>query len=102
MWMMRFSSIVVLVALWSGCGSRGATPEPVTPPAPQTMVKASLDDIIASGSLRSAETLQEQLELMKKTDSAKAEQLLKDHAQLMTLSDPRAIKAKGQEMANKL
>lgn len=102
MWMIRFSSIVVFVALWAGCGGRGATPERVTPPAPQTMVKASLDDIIASGSLRSAETLQQQLESMKKTDSAKAEQLLKDYEQLMTLSDPQAIKAKGQEMAKKL
>ncbi len=101
MWMIRCSSIVVYVVLLAGC-SGGAPGEAVKPPSPQALVKVSLDDIVSSGSLRSTETLQQQLELMKKTDSAKAEPLLKDYEQLMTLSDPRAIKAKAKEMAKKL
>lgn len=48
------------------------------------------------------EVLQEQLQLMKKSDPAKAAELLTACDKLKSLSDVKAIKAKAKEMAGKL
>jgi uncharacterized protein YmfQ (DUF2313 family) len=67
------------------------------------MAKSALESIAASGELGSAvQELQMQLEAMKETDPAKAEELLSDYNELVGLSDAEAVKAKAKEMAEKL
>jgi hypothetical protein len=98
----RFSRSVLLVAVLVGCDGRGPG-ERVQPPTPPVMAKAALEEIAASGVLGSpVEVLQEQLELMKKSDPAKAAELLTACDKLKSLSDVKAIKAKAKEMAGKL
>ena len=95
----RLWCLVLFVAIFLGC-SGGTSVE--TPPA-ASMAKNALESIAASGELGSAtEELKSQLESMKESDPTKANELLSDFNDLVSLSKPKAIKAKAKEMANKL
>jgi hypothetical protein len=90
---MRFLSLLLVLGLVSayGCGSSAPSTD-VTPPG-QEQIKPTLD----SGLM----VVREELEKMQATDSAKADELLKDLDELETLSGD-AAKTKATEMLGKL
>ena len=97
----RYSATLLACCLVAGCSSSLPT-EQVTPPAPPA-AKAQLSDVAASGELGSAaSSIRESLEALKATDSAKAEELLKQLTELEGLADPAKIKAKAKAMADRL
>jgi len=66
-------------------------------------VKTTLEQLAETGQVGSeAAMMMQALEKMKATDAAKAEALLKDADQLMSLPGPEAVKAKAKEMLAKL
>lgn len=100
--MQRVWWLVLVLALFVGCTGRGSS-VPVEPPPASSAAKSALEGIAASGELGSAtDEVKMQLEAMKETDPAKANELLADYNELVALSDPAAIKAKAKEMAGKL
>ena len=100
--LIRWMFIVLWVIVLAGCGG-GEAGTRVQPPAPPQMAKAALEEIAANGALSSSvEVLQQQLEVLKETEPAKANELLADYNELITLSDPAAIKSKAKAMAGKL
>ena len=101
MWMLRFAWLVLVVGVVVGCGGRERG-VPVEPPPPKLLAKAILEETAAEGQMTSVETLQEMLEAMKESDPAKADELLADYEELVTLTRPAKITAKAREMAGKL
>jgi len=85
-----------------GCGPRSIQVEqPDTGPA--DAVKRDLEMVVQNGQLGSEMTvIQDNLEKMKATDSAKAAELLQDLEEMYSLSDPEAVKKKANEMIGKL
>jgi hypothetical protein len=101
MWFSRLLLVLGMVALL-GCGPQETT-EKVEALSSQSQVKAALETLAETGQMDSGVMLiQEQLEAMKETDSAKATELLADLEALMPLKDPAEIKAKAQAMIDKL
>lgn len=99
---MRFRRLIIVfgMAFVLGCGPTETT-QTVTPP--QNPIKPTLESIADTGVVDSGTVLvREELEKMKSTDSAKAEDLLKDLDQLESMNDPAAIKAKAKAMVGKL
>lgn len=84
-----------------GCSATTSdTPVEVKSQDPAT--KSMLEDIAKSGQIGSdAMTIEESLLKMKNSGDAKADELLKDFAELKNLQGP-ALKAKATEMAKKL
>lgn len=93
---------LMLMAALTGCGGANIPEESVTPPPPSP-VKALLVEVANSGELGSAaSTIREGLEAMQATDSVNATTLLEELTTLEALEDPEEIKAKAQEMADRL
>jgi hypothetical protein len=93
-------TFLLVLPLVIGCGESATK---VEKPAPMMMIEAVLNDIAMRGELDSgAEELRQQLDDLRQTDADKAELLLGDYNQLTSLKDPRARKAKAQEMLKKL
>lgn len=101
MFKFRSAWAILLIGALVGCGGRESGVK-VEPPSPRDAVKAILTDTIAQGKVVSDETLREKLEAMKQTDPAKADVLLADYKQLVTLSNSQAIVAKAKQMVGKL
>lgn len=99
---MRLLLVLALASCFAaGCGGTPAVK--VEKPAPSAMLKASIEEIAASGQLGSGtEELQQQLETLKTTEPDKAAKLQEDYRALTKLSQPAAIKAKAKEMLGKL
>jgi hypothetical protein len=88
-------AFVVLV----GCGPRAQVTGSAQETAPAETVKTTLEQLAKTGQVGSeAAIMMQALEEMKATDAAKAEALLKDADQLMSLPGPAAVKAKAKEM----
>lgn len=84
-----------------GCGSGDTVIE--STPQETPAVKAMLQDIAELGEVGSGGyEIREQLEMMKTSGDAKADELLEDLNELESLSKPPAIKKKAAEMAEKL
>ncbi|MEN6493081.1 MAG: hypothetical protein ABFD16_02205 [Thermoguttaceae bacterium] len=97
----RGLALAVCVAAVLGCSKGGEVKQ--TPAALVQQTKAYLEDLAARGQLDSGMiSLQGNLESLKATDPAKAEELLKDYNELNTLRDSSKIKAKAKAMAGKL
>lgn len=100
---MRYLQILALLfaAATFGCGGEGATSVEVE--APNAQIQAALADVAESGQIDSGIMLvREQLEMMRETEAAKADDLLKDLDALEGMSSPGSIKAKAKEMLSKL
>lgn len=96
------SSLLLLVAVFVGCSTRESPQIIVDPPGPRIM-KAALEEIAATGVLGdSAKTIKAELEAMTEDNATRAKALQPDFDQLMSLTDPAAIKAKAKEMAAEL
>lgn len=99
MWFARILFVLSVVAIF-GCDS-GST-LPVNDQEAPDQVKQALQSVADTGEIDSGlMVVQEQLEEMKATDAAKAEELLKDLEELMGLSGD-AAKTKATEMIGKL
>lgn len=97
----RFFLVLGLVALL-GCGPQETT-QRVEEPSGQDQVKSALENVAESGQIDSGLMIvRDELEAMKATDAAKAEELLSDLDALQALTDPAQAKAKAQEMIDKL
>jgi hypothetical protein len=101
----RWASAVALFALACslalfGCGDAGVIEEPM-PPA--MIAKTLLLQISEAGESGSGTMLiRENLEKLKATDAAKADQLIKELDQLEKTSNPAQVKALAKKMADKL
>lgn len=99
MWCARILFVLSVVAIL-GCG--GGSSIPVDDQEAPDQVKQALQTVVDTGEIDSGlVVVQEQLEVMKATDAAKAEELLKDLEELMGLSGD-AAKTKAGEMLGKL
>ena len=87
----------------SGCGGNSnVTEERVTPPEPLT-AKQLLLQVSETGGLGSGSfVIREELEKLKATDAAKANELIKDLDQLEKISDPSRVQTMAKKMAAKL
>lgn len=95
----------VLIALsllaFLGCGE--PAPKPMQVQGPVEQVKSALEYVGNTGTIDSGiVAIREQLEILKQTDAAKADALLKDLADLETTKDAGQIKSKAKAMAAKL
>ena len=85
-----------------GCGG-GPTSEPIANPAPPPALKQVLLSIADSGEVGSAGMeARNQIEELRKTDVAKADEMAKGLAELETMQSPAQVKTKATELANKL
>jgi hypothetical protein len=105
--MLRLIAVLLAASvLVVGCsGGTGPGPQKVTPPQvqPADAIRSALQSVAQSGQLGSEGlTIQENIEKLRATDSAKAEALAKDYQELEKLSDPAKVKAKAEEMLGKL
>lgn len=99
MWLARFLPLLVIAAA-IGCGPSD-TSVPAQQAAPVDQVKSALQNVADTGVIDSGiMTVREQIEAMKATDSAKAEELLTDLDALEKLSGD-AAKKKATEMLGK-
>lgn len=99
MWFVRILFVLGVVAI-VGCG--GTSSIPVKDQAAPDQVKMALQTVADTGEIDSGiMVVQEQLEVMKATDAAKADELLKDLEELQKLSGD-AAKTKATEMIGKL
>ena len=99
---LRGISLVLLLASVLGCGG-GPDMGSVAVEPPPLDAKVTLEEIASSGSLQGKEDeLRQELEGLRESHPAEAEQLLADYEQLVSQSSPASIKSKAQEMADKL
>lgn len=92
--------IAVLVCVL-GCGDARETGVAVVPPPPAA--KVTLEEIAQSGSLQGKqERLREELWSAAESHLDSPDELMADYEQLISESNPAAIKAKASEMAAKL
>lgn len=92
----------LIVGLAVGCGEEGV-PIEVQEKPPTDEIKTVLLQISEHGTVGSAGyTLRQEIDELKETDPAKAEQLSNELAELESLGDPAKIKAKAKEMAESL
>ena len=90
---------VLLVGFAIGCGSKA----PEIDASPMSTARAMLEQVANSGVIGSEITkIEAALEQLKQTDTAKAQQLLKELSQLKSLKDAAKIKAKASDMAAQL
>lgn len=95
-------SLLFLTAVLIGCTGREAPERIVDPPGPRIM-KAALEEIATTGKLGdSIKVVKEHIESMTEDNPKKAKTLQPDFDQLISLTDPAAVKAKAKEMADKL
>ncbi len=100
MWFLRCLLLLSVVAV-IGCAESGPTPTQNAMPA-SDQAKSALQSVADTGQVDSGLVIvRDQLESMKATDSAKAEELLKDLDELEKLSGD-AAKKKATEMIGKL
>jgi hypothetical protein len=94
-------AFLLSVAVLVGCHSREAPQRIVAPPGVQ-LVKTALEEIAATGELGApAQRIKEFYQSLAEDPSGLLA-LKPDCDQLMSLSDPTAIKAKAREIAEKL
>ena len=100
--LLRRVSFLLVLVVFIGCGGGRESGQTVEPPPSDA--KATLQEIATTGNLAAKQAeLRVQLEGMgEEGDPAKAEELLADFEQLSGLTDAAGIKAKAQEMADKL
>ncbi|EAQ81219.1 hypothetical protein [Blastopirellula marina] len=97
----RSIGLLLLVGCLLGCGMSGDGAVRVVPPAPDA--KETLQQIATSGNLKAVkQRLYEEIDGMREARPQQAEELMADFKQLSAEKDPAAIKAKAQEMADKL
>ena len=85
-----------------GCGG-GPTSEPIAAPAAPPPLKQVFLNIAEAGEVSSAGMeARNQIEELRKTDAAKADEMAKGLAELERLQTPAQVKAKATELANKL
>ena len=100
--LVRLLLLPVLVVIVLGC-SPGSVSVEQPDDSPAEAVKRELETAAESGVLGSEMiSIQENLEKMRGTDPAKADELLADLEQLQSMTDPAAVKAKASEMIGKL
>jgi hypothetical protein len=98
----RFSFLPIFLAMVVGCGPQSV---PVEQPsqAQQEAVVRNLEMVAESGQLGSEMMeIQQSLEEMKATDSETATELLADLEEMESMTDPAGVKAKANEMLDKL
>ncbi len=101
MQLVRAVAAMLLMVVVLGCGGGREAGQTVTPPPPDA--KVTLEEVAATGTLpKPEEKLRQEIESLGESDPAKAEELLADYNQLISMSDSTAIKAKAAEMAAKL
>ncbi|MFI4875549.1 MAG: hypothetical protein ACIALR_09435, partial [Blastopirellula sp. JB062] len=84
-----------------GCGLSGEESVKVTPPPPDA--KETLQQIANNGNLKKhKKQLFEEIEGLREAKPQQAEALMAEFQELIAEKDPAAIKAKAQEMADKL
>lgn len=95
--------VCLLAGFLAGCGEEGV-PVEVQEKPPTDEIRAVLQEISETGTVGSAGyTLREELEKLKETDPAKAEQLSQQLTELERLENNEpAVKAKAEEMAKSL
>jgi hypothetical protein len=94
------SALLLCVAV--GCGTSTPSTE-ITPPPATDAIKMGLQSAAEQGVVDSGlVSVREELEKLKATDAAKAEDLLKDLAQLEKMSGADKIKSKAKDMIKKL
>jgi hypothetical protein len=92
-----------LVASLVGCGGVSDSPVRVTPPPTTDSLKATLNEVVATGELGSGgSAIGLDIEKIRASDPAKADALQKTFDELMSTADPAQRKAKAQEMLSKL
>jgi len=106
--MLRIWASVLLVFALAviGCsGGTGPGPQKVQPVQvqPADAIRSALESVAQTGQLGSEGlTIQENIEKLRASDPAKAEELAKDYEALQGMSDPAKVRAKAQEMLGKL
>ncbi|MCU0876702.1 MAG: hypothetical protein MUF06_02790 [Pirellulaceae bacterium] len=100
--LLRLLGLVVVLGL-VGCGAVKDTPTEVAAPAPTESIKTSLSALAQTGEKDSGfEMIGQEIENLRASDPAKADELSKGFEELRGLNDPAKVKAKAQEMASKL
>ncbi len=96
-------SVLLLVALVIGCeGGGGSVPVDAPQSSIADLIKNDLQMVVDNGEMGSEMmSIQNNLETLKSTDAAKADELLKDLEELEGLSGD-AVKTKAEEMIGKL
>lgn len=99
-------TLMIFAVLGFICGCSGGDHAVKVEPAkvaPTQSLKAGLNDIAQSGELGSGvETLDEEVEKLRATDAAKADELAKEMETLKSLNNPAKIKAQAKKMADSL
>ena len=104
---MRFVSALLLASMVAvavvGCGGGAVAPEPEADETTQ-MIVPLLDQIAKTGDLEDSgeELLSYVEEDLMETDPTKAQSLMKDVEQLLSMTSPAEIKAKAAEIKGKL
>ena len=104
---MRFVSALLLASLVAvavvGCGGGTVAPEPEADETTQ-MIVPLLDQIAETGDLEDSgeELLSYVEEDLMETDPTKAQSLMKDVEELLSMTSPAEIKAKAAEIKGKL
>ena len=100
----RYLALTVLgAAFLVGCGPKPEFEGTAEKTDPEQAIRTTLEEIIQKGQLGSnVGAMMEAVAELKKTDSAKAEVLMKDVDELMASRGPQQVKAKAQEMLGKL
>ena len=104
---MRFVSALLLASMVAvavvGCGGGGVAPEPEATETTQ-MIVPILDQIAQTGNLEDVgeELLSYVEEDLMETDPTKAESLMPDVKELLSMTSPAEIKAKAAEIKGKL
>jgi hypothetical protein len=100
------SILLVFALVVVGCSQgTGPGPQKVQPVQvqPTDAIRSALESVGKTGQLGSEGlTIQENIEKLRASDPAKAEELAKDYEALQGMSDPAKVKAKAQEMLGKL
>lgn len=92
----------LLLCVAVGCGTSTPSTE-VVPPSTTDAIKVGLQSAAEQGVVDSGlVSVREELEKLKATDAAKADDLLKDLAQLEKMSGADKIKSKAKDMIKKL
>ena len=94
-------SVLLLVVIAIGC-KEGSTPVEAPQSTVADLIKSDLQMIVDNGAMGSEMmSIQNNLETLKATDAAKADELLKDLKELEGMSGAK-VKAKATEMLGKL
>ena len=95
--------VAMLAAFISGCVQGGSEKIQVQVPAPVAQIRALLETYAKTGELDSGVVaIREQIDLLRTTDAAKADDLAADLAKFETLKAADAVKKQAEAMLKKL